>query len=97
MWVKKQQLEPYMEQLIGSRLRKEYNSAVCCHPIYWALHETCWVGWITSWNQIGRRNITNLRYVVDDTALVAESEEELKILLLRVKEESERVSLKTQY
>ena len=31
-WVKKQQLEPYMEQLIGSRFRKEYDSAVCCYP-----------------------------------------------------------------
>ena len=33
MCVKKQQLEPSMEQLIGSRLRKEYDRAVCCHPI----------------------------------------------------------------
>ena len=33
MWVKKQQLEPYMEQLIGSRLRKKYERAVCCHPV----------------------------------------------------------------
>ena len=33
MWVKKQQLESYMEQLIGSRSRKEYNRAVCCHPV----------------------------------------------------------------
>ena len=33
MWVKKQQLEPCMEQLIGSRLRKEYDRAVCCHPV----------------------------------------------------------------
>ena len=33
MWVKKQQLEPCMGQLIGSRLKKEHNRAVCCHPI----------------------------------------------------------------
>ena len=33
MWVKKQQLEPCMEQLIGSRWRKEYDRAVCCHPV----------------------------------------------------------------
>ena len=33
MWVKKQQSEPYMEQLTGSRLRKEYDRAVCCHPV----------------------------------------------------------------
>ena len=40
-----------------------------------------------------RRNISNLRYA-DDTTLVAESEEELKSLLMRVKEESERASLR---
>ena len=34
MWVKKQQLEPCMEQLIGSGLRKEYDRTVCCHPVY---------------------------------------------------------------
>ena len=33
MWVKKQQLELCLEQLIGSRLRKEYNRALCCHPV----------------------------------------------------------------
>ena len=33
MQVKRQQLEPCMEQLIGSRLRKEYDRAVCCHPV----------------------------------------------------------------
>ena len=43
--------------------------------------------------KIGRRNIKNLRNV-DDTTLMAESEEELRSLLMRVKEESERVSLK---
>ena len=39
--------------------------------------------------KIGRRNISNLRYV-DDTTLIAESKEELKSLLMRVKNESER-------
>ena len=34
MQVKKQQLEPYMEQLIGSKLGKEYNNAVYCHLVY---------------------------------------------------------------
>ena len=42
---------------------------------------------------ISRRNINNRGYV-DDTTLMAESEEELKSLLMRVKEESERVNLK---
>ena len=43
--------------------------------------------------KIARRNINNLRYA-DDTTLIAESEEELKSLLLKVKEESEKVGLK---
>ena len=42
--------------------------------------------------EIARRNINNLRYA-DDTTLMAESEEELKSLLMKVKEESEKVSL----
>ena len=45
-----------------------------------------------SW-KIARRNINNLRYA-DDTTLVAESEEELKSLLMKVKEESEKAGLK---
>ena len=43
--------------------------------------------------KIGGRNITNLRYT-DDTTLMAESEDELKSLLMRVKKESEKVGLK---
>ena len=43
--------------------------------------------------KIARRNIKNLRYA-DDTTLMAESEEELKRLLMKVKEESEKVGLK---
>ena len=43
--------------------------------------------------KIARRNIKNLRYA-DDTTLMAESEEELKSLLMKVKEESEKVDLK---
>ena len=43
--------------------------------------------------KLGRRNIHNLRYA-DDTTLMAESEEELKSLLLKVKEESEKFGLK---
>ena len=42
---------------------------------------------------LGERNINNLRYT-DDTTLMAESEEELKSLLMKVKEESEKVGLK---
>ena len=43
--------------------------------------------------KIARRSINNLRYA-DDTTLMAESEEELKSLLMKVKEESEKVGLK---
>ena len=43
--------------------------------------------------KIARRNINNLRYA-DDTTLMAESKEELKILLMKVKEETEKVGLK---
>ena len=46
-----------------------------------------------AWVKIARRNINNLRYA-DDTTLMAESEEELKTLLMKVKEESEKVGLK---
>ena len=44
--------------------------------------------------KIARRNINNLRYA-DDTTLMAESEEELKSLLMKVKEENEKVGLKS--
>ena len=52
-------------------------------------------GWLNqSWNQYKtRRDIKKLRYATD-TTLMAESEEELKSLLMRVKEESEKASLK---
>ena len=43
--------------------------------------------------KIARRNINNLRYA-NDTTLMAESEEELKILLMKMKEESEKTGLK---
>ena len=44
--------------------------------------------------KIARRNINNLRYADDKTTLRAESEEELKSLLMKIKEESEKVGLK---
>ena len=50
-------------------------------------------GWSISWNQYFQENINNLRYA-NDTTLVAESEEELKSLLMKVKEESEKAGLK---
>ena len=56
-------------------------------------HEKRWAGGSTSWNQDCGRNINNLRYA-DNTTLVAESEKELKSLLMKVKEESENIGLK---
>ena len=48
---------------------------------------------VQTWIKIAGRNINNLRYA-DDTTLMAESEEELKSLLMKVKDESEKVGLK---
>ena len=47
----------------------------------------------TSWNQIAERNINTFRYAYD-TSFMAESKEELKSLLMKVKEESEKIGLK---
>ena len=95
MQVRKQQLEPDMEQWTGSKLGKEYNKAVYCYPVYLTyMHSTscAMLGWMsTSCNQVARGNINNLRY---DTILMAESKEELKNLLMKVKEESEKAGLK---
>ena len=56
-------------------------------------HEKCWAGSAQAGIKISGRNINNLRYAYD-TTLTAESEEELKSLLMKVKEESEKVGLK---
>ena len=56
-------------------------------------HEKCWSGGRTAGIKISGKNINNFRYA-DDTTLMAESEEELKSLLMKVKEESEMVGLK---
>ena len=80
MQVKKQQLELDMEQT-GSKLGKEYIKAVYCHPA--GLDEA------EAGIKISRRNINNFRYA-DDTTLMAESEEELNSLLMKLKEESEK-------
>ena len=84
-----------MEKLISSRLRKEYNRTVCCHPICltYTLRRNARLDELQAGIKMGGRNINNLR-CADDTTLMAESEEELKSLFLRVKEESERVGLR---
>ena len=95
MQVRKQQLELDMEQ-IGSKLGKEYIKVVlspCLFNLY-AEYIVRNVGLeeAQSGIKIAGRNINNLRYA-DDTTLMAESEE-LKSLLMKVKEESEKVGLK---
>ena len=68
---------------------------LCCRRICRVHHAKCWVGWSTNWNQDCQKswNINNVRYA-DDTTLMAETEEKLKSLLMRVKEESEKVGFK---
>ena len=56
-------------------------------------HKKCWVDDAQAGIKTARRNINNLRYA-DDTTLMVESDEELKNLLMKVKEESEKVGLK---
>ena len=53
-----------------------------------------WAGWRKAEIKIGRRNIGNFRYA-DNTTLMAESEEELKNLMMKVKEESEKAGFST--
>ena len=96
MQVKKQQLELDMEQLTGSELGKKYVKAVYCHPVYLMLIYILWNARLDKSQagiKIARRNINNLR-CADDTTLMAESEEELKSLLMKVKEDSEKAGLK---
>ena len=95
MQVKKQQLEPDMEQQIGSKLEKEYVKVVYCHPVNLPAEHVMRNAWLNKAQagiKIAGRNINNLRYA-DDTTLMAESEEELKSLLMKVKEESEKAGL----
>ena len=98
MQVRKQQLELDMEQQTGSKQEKEHVKAVYCHPAYLTyMQGTSWetLGWdeAQAGIKITGRNINNLRYS-DDTTLMAESGEELKSLLMKVKEESEKIGLK---
>ena len=89
MQVKKQQLELDMEQQTGSNLGKDYIKAVYCHPAYLTYMQSTsreTPGWMTQAGiKIDERNTNNLRYA-GDTTLMAESEEELKSLLMKVKE-----------
>ena len=76
---------------------KKYIKAVYCHPAYLTyMQSTSWEAGLEEAEaeiKIAGKNINNFRYA-DDTTLMAESEEELKSLLMKVKEESEKVGLK---
>ena len=95
MQVKKVHLELDKKQQTDSKSGKEYVKAVYCHCLFNLYEEYIMTNPGLDEAQAGIkiavRNINNLRYA-DDTTLVAESEEELKSLLLKV--ESEKVGLK---
>ena len=89
-----------MEQQTSSELEKEYIKAVYCHPAYLTSVQSTSCK-IPSWmlqagSNIARRNINNIRHA-DDSTLTADSKEELKSLLVRVKEENEKASLKLNF
>ena len=97
MWVKKEQLELNMRQLTGSKLGKEYK-AIYCHTAYLTsmqkyIMRNAGLEEAQAGIKIAGRNVNNLRYA-DNTTLMAESEKELKSLLMKVKEESEKAGLK---
>ena len=96
MQVKKQQLELDMDQQTGSKLEKEYVKTVYCYPAYLYaeyIMRNSRLDEAQAGIKIAGTNINNFRYA-DDTTLMAESKEELKSLLMKVKEESEEVGLK---
>ena len=86
-----------MEQQTGSKQEKEYIKAVYCHPAYLIYAEyimrNAGLEEAQAGIKVAGRNINNLRYA-DNTTLIAESEKELKSLLMKVKEESQKVSVK---
>ena len=95
MQVKKQQLE--LEQQSGSISGEEYIKAAYCYPAYLTymqstLYEMCWMKHKLESRLPGEISITSDMQIC--TTLMAESEEELKSLLMKVKEESEKVGIK---
>ena len=95
MQVKKQQLEPDREHQTASKLTKEYVKAIYCHPVYLTCMQS------TSCEMPGQmkhklesRLWEEMSITSDDTTLMAESKEELKSLLMKVKKESEKAGLK---
>ena len=101
MEIKKQQLELDKELQSGTRLGKGYIKAIYCHPAYLTYKQsTSWeiLGWMKHKleSRLLEKNINSLRYS-DDTTLMAESEEELKSLLMKVKEENKKAGLNSTF
>ena len=86
-----------MEQQTDSKLVKEYINVVYCHPAYLTyaeyLMKNAGLDEAQAEIKIARRNISNLRYA-DDATLMVESKEELKSLLMMMKEKSGKAHLK---
>ena len=87
-----------MEQQTGSKLGKEYYQVCILSPCLFDLNaeyikRSAGLDEAQARIKIAGRNISNLRYA-DDTTVMAESEEELKHLLMKVKKESEKAGLK---
>ena len=85
-----------MEKWIGSIWGKEYVKDVYCHCAYYNLYaeyimQNARLDEAQAGSKIAGRNINNLRYA-DGTTLIAESQEELKSLLMKVKEDSEKLA-----
>ena len=87
-----------MEQHASSKLGKNYVKAAYCHPAYLTHMQSTYIMWNAGLEEaqtgikIAGRNINNLIYA-DDITLMAKSKK-LKSLLIKVKEESEKVGLK---
>ena len=92
---KKQHLEPDMEKWTGSKLGKEYIKAVYFHPTYLTsmLSISCKMPGCMKY-KLESRLPGEISRLPDDTTLMAESKEESKSLLMKVKEESEKAGLK---
>ena len=85
---------PVTDVLPNFKLGKEYVKAIYCHSAYLtSMQRNNGLDEAQAGIKIARRNVNNFRYA-DDTTLMAESEEELKSLLMKVKEESEKDGLK---
>ena len=83
-----------MEQQTGSKLGKEYDKSIYCHIAYLIyMQGTCEM---PSWRNCKQKSriLGETATTSDDTTLMEESEDELKSLLMRVKEESEQAGLK---